>query len=131
VSESREPLAHLLRGIEELCRGAADSLALARDRLEHAGPERAAFEGALGSLADRVAEWLASAVTLDELRAALRAEVSRWELRAGEDAAARRVYELFTALLELLEPDAAAAPEAGAPRRAASRGFRGRPREPR
>jgi hypothetical protein len=131
VSESREPLAHLLRGIEELCRGAADSLALARDRLEHTGPERAGVERAVASLADRMSEWLASAATLDELRASLRAEVVRWELRAGEDAAARRVYELFAALLELLEPDAATAPEVGAPRRAGSRGFRGRPREPR
>ena len=131
MSDPRAPLEHALRGVEELCRGAADALALARERVARADVGSEAIERTLGALAETAADWLASAAALDDLREALRAEAARWELRAGEDPAARRVHDLVLVLLDLLEPDASAAPGASAPRRAPSRGFRGRPREAR
>jgi hypothetical protein len=131
VSGERAPLEHLLRGVEELCRAAGDAAALARERVARSAAEGEALSRALASLAETASEWLANAAATEELRAGLRAEALRWELRAGEDPAARRVHDLVTALLDLLEPAASAAPESGAPRRSARRGFRGRPREAR
>jgi hypothetical protein len=125
MSESRTPLDHLLRGVEELCLGAAEAVARARERLARAEAGEA-LERTLGVLGDALGSWLANAAALDEVRAALRAEAARWELRAGEDPAAERVHALVVAVLELLEPDDAPASAAGAPRRAAARGFRGR-----
>ncbi|MFQ5697841.1 MAG: hypothetical protein ACE5IL_06090, partial [Myxococcota bacterium] len=39
---------------------------------------------------------------LAQVRSALRDEIARWEARAREDPAARRVRDLFVALLEAL-----------------------------
>ncbi len=131
MSDARAPLEHLLLRVEELCRGAADALAFARERIAHADGGSPTLESTLGSLAGTAADWLARAPAADELRAGLRAEAARWELRAGEDPAARRVLDLVQALLDLLEPGAGHAHGAAAPRRAPLRGFRGRPRETR
>lgn len=40
---------------------------------------------------------------LEELRQSVRKEVERWELRADSDPAARRVRDLFQALLDVIE----------------------------
>jgi hypothetical protein len=128
VSDARAPLEHLLRGVEELCRAAADAAALARERVARVGADADALPRVLAQTAS---EWLANAAASEELRAGLRAEAARWELRAGEDPAARRVHDLVLALLDLLEPAPRAAPDATSARRSASRGFRGRPREAR
>jgi hypothetical protein len=127
VSDERAPIEHLLRAVEELCRAGADAAALARERVASAGAQDA-IARALGSLAESTSEWLANTAATEELRAGLRAEAARWELRAGEDPAARRLHDLVLALLELLEPEASVSPDAGSPRRTAQRGFRGRPR---
>jgi hypothetical protein len=161
-------LRHLLRGTEELLRAASEGLAVLRARSEgargvppphSAGADRAdradgtseaaASEAAAGSLesaarqlADEVAYWLArgESQALDGLRDTLRRETLRWDLRAGEDAAARRVHDLFALLLELLgderrdaprtqdapRPDVQRATERARPPR---RGYTPRPRE--
>ena len=61
---------------------------------------------------------------LGALRHALRAEVMRWERRSAGDPAARRVRDLFAALLEMIGDEAtpdAARPIRRAPRRKTAR----------
>ncbi len=130
MAEPRAPVAHLLRGAEELLRGAAEALALARGRLETA--EFDPFARALDALGD----WLVrdESSLLAELRDALRAEHARWELRADGDAAARRIADLLAALREMLDPELAPSRGGDARRRAGPRAWRatrGRPREAR
>ncbi len=109
MAEQRRPLAHLLRGAEELLRAASEWLAVSRERGPSKGPsglERATLE-----LADQIGDWLTRGEqhVVGALRNALRMEMLRWELRAGEDPAARRVHDLFGLLLELVD-------EAGGPK---------------
>lgn len=121
MSETHRPLDHLARGLEELLRAAADALALWRDMTPRAfGPTEALLDGLVGQLT-RLLDGDEHLVR--ELRDALRREVERWELRAGEDPAARRVRELFAALLDLLdEADLGGeGDEAQRPRRSTSR----------
>jgi hypothetical protein len=130
VPEPRAPVTHLLRGAEELLRGAADALALARGRIEDADADP------LSRALDTLGDWLSRGEheLLADLRDALRAEHARWELRADGDAAAQRVADLIGALLEILDPEVAPARGAGAPRRSGPRAWRtarGRPREAR
>jgi hypothetical protein len=130
VPEPRAPVAHLLRGAEELLRGAADALALARGRIEDADADP------LARALDTLGDWLSRGESelLADLRDALREEHARWELRADGDAAAQRVADLLSALRDMLDPDVAPARGSGAPRRAGPRAWRaarGRPREAR
>ena len=88
----KDPLLHLVRGLEELLQAAA------------AGLEA----------------WREGGDLLQLLREGVRVERSRWARRAADDPAARRVRDLCTAVLDILENDAA-------PQR--SRAPRHRPRE--
>jgi len=104
MAEPVDPLHHLARGIEELMRAGAETLALARRA-------HADSEGSLGALVARLGAELSRAMEsserpwLGELRDALRSEVDRWDARARDDAAAARVRDLFAALLDVLSSD--------------------------
>ncbi len=103
MAEQRRPLTHLLRGAEELLRAASEWLAVLREQGHSEAPsglERTALE-----LADQIGAWLTRGEqhAVGALRKALRLETLRWELRAGEDPAARRVHDLFQLLLELVD----------------------------
>ena len=101
MSDERRALGHLLLGIEELLRAGAETAAALR---AHTRPgESGASEQGSGD---------ATRPLLDEVRAALAREVARWELRGDDDPAARRVRDLFEAILEAIEPQAE--PEANA-----------------
>jgi hypothetical protein len=63
------------------------------------------------------------AQALPALRDAVATETKRWEARAGEDAAAARVYQVFRALLEILE-----ASESDTPPSSEAKEVRSRPR---
>lgn len=93
MSDERPALDHLLRGVEELLRAGAEATALLRAR----------------SLPRRDDASPKPQPLLDALRSALRREVARWELRGDDDPAARRVRDLFEAILEVIEvPEAEA-----------------------
>lgn len=102
MPERRTALAHLLRGTEEFLRAASEILAALRER----GEERAAggLEAAAQELADQIGDWLTRGErhAIGALREALGKEVLRWEFRAGDDLAARRVYDLFRLLFEVV-----------------------------
>ncbi len=85
----KDPLLHLARGLEELLQAAAAGLEAWRER-----------EG--GDL-------------LQLLREGVRVERARWARHAADDPAARRVRDLCTAVLDILENDAAP-PRSRAPR---------------
>ena len=101
MPDTRAPLAHLLRGAEEILRGVADAMALARGRIEAADVDPVA------SALARVVSWLGDDPSglVGDLRDALRAEHARWELRAADDDAARRVADLLAALREFVDPE--------------------------
>ncbi len=90
MAEQRQPLTHLLRGSEELLRAASEWLAVMRERGWSKSPN--GLEKAVLELADQIGDWLTRGEqhAVRALREALRLEVRRWELRAGEDPAARR-----------------------------------------
>jgi len=101
MSNDRRPLAHLLRGIEELMQAGADAAATLRQRAEAQEGEVAEdWLSGLARIATGMDERLAPA-----LRQALEAETERWRARAADDRAARRVLELFEAILDLLSED--------------------------
>ena len=103
MAEQRRPVTHLLRGSEELLRAASEWLAVLR---EHGWSESpSGLESTVLELADQIGDWLTRGEqhAIGALREALRPEVLRWELRAGEDPAARRVHALFRLLLDLVE----------------------------
>jgi hypothetical protein len=101
MSQERRPLAHLLRGIEELMQAGADAAATLRERAESQQGELAEdWLGGLARLAMGRDGRLAPA-----LRQALEAETERWRERAPNDRAARRVLELFEAILDLLSDE--------------------------
>jgi hypothetical protein len=125
MAEPTDPLDHLARGIEELMRAGAETLALARRA-------RSDSEGSLGALIARLGAELSHALEsserpwLAELRDSLRSEVGRWDERArDDDDAAARVRDLFAALLDVLSSDGdeedRAQPARRAPRRKAAR----------
>jgi hypothetical protein len=118
LSETPRPVTHALRALEELLLSAADSLALIRARDAECGR----LERSVHDLAEQAAQWVARGEghALRSVRAAVRAEMRRWEFRAGEDPAAARVYDLFAALDDLLADD-----EDSPPRRS---GHRAEPR---
>lgn len=100
MSESPRPSAHLAQALEELLRATADLIALLRERgldgeNADAGTPRALAELVRGLASD--AESL-----LPQLRSALGDELRRWQLRAEADPAARRVAEVFEALLDVV-----------------------------
>jgi hypothetical protein len=126
MADRRSAFLHLSRGLEELMRAGAETLAVVRERAERGADEPASpLERALRGLADDAGAWLASgeSAALQALRAALRRELARWEVRAGEDPAAERVRGLFDALLGVLGESGEETPEAlrAAPWRAPSR----------
>ena len=88
MSDERRALGHLLLGIEELLRAGAEAAAALRAQ---SGAAPRGQEGERGS-----------APLLDSVRAALEREVTRWELRGDDDPAARRVRDLFEAILDLI-----------------------------
>jgi hypothetical protein len=101
MSNDRRPLAHLLRGIEELMQAGADAAATLRERAEAQQGEAAEdWLSGLARMAAGVDGRLAPA-----LKEALEAETERWRARAPDDRAARRVLELFEAVLDLLRED--------------------------
>ncbi len=91
----KDPLLHLARGLEELLQAAAAGLEAWRER---------------GAPGERKGGDLVAL-----LRAGVRVERARWARRAADDPAARRVRDLCTALLDVLEDDAAP-PQRRAPR---------------
>jgi hypothetical protein len=103
MADPRRPVTHLLRGSEELLRAASEWLAVLRERGWSEGPS--GLERTVLELADQIGDWLTRGEqhAVVALREALRLEVLRWELRAGEDPAARRVHALFQLLLDLVE----------------------------
>ena len=122
MSKDRRPLAHLLRGIEELMQAGADAAATLRESAEaQEGGVAEDWLSGLARMASGVDGRLAPA-----LREALEAETERWRGRAPDDRAARRVLELFEAILDLLRADEPSERPAGkegrrAPRRAVFR----------
>ena len=75
----------------------------------------------LDELASGVSELIVELPGLDELRRSIRSEIKRWDLRADSDSAARRVRDLFQALLDVIEPHPDPRPRpsrAGGPREA-------------
>jgi hypothetical protein len=122
MSKDRRPLAHLLRGIEELMQAGADAAAALRERAEVQEGELA--EDWLGGIA-RMALGPDGRL-VPALRQALEAEAERWRARAPDDRAARRVLELCEAILDLLSEEEPSERPAGrersrAPRRAVFR----------
>jgi hypothetical protein len=103
LADAHKPVTHALRAVEELLLSAADSLALIRERDSDAG----SLERTVHDLAELVASWVARGEgrALRSVRTAVRSEMQRWEVRAGDDPAAHRVYELFAALDDLLGDD--------------------------
>ena len=105
MAEPKTPLEHLAGGLEGLLRAGADALAVWQEQaaaggsklesLEQLGPELSRLFGARNS------------ALLEPLRVALRSEVRRWAKRAGEDPAARRIHDLFAAILDIIEEDSA------------------------
>lgn len=123
MKPERTPLEHLARGLEEFLRAGADALEVWR---QGAGAGRGGEAAMLEQLANEWARFLerGDGPLLGALRQALRLEVSRWEERCADDPAARRVRDLFAALLEVIggEPTAdATRPPRRAPRRKAAR----------
>ncbi len=134
MPESPSPLDHLTSSLEELLRAGAAGLARLRERTEGPVASAGSLERLIRDLADELDSWLARADSplLGPLRAALRAETRRWEFRAAEDPAARRVHDLFALLLDALgddaEPTRSTTPR---PRRAPPRAPRSQRPEPR
>ena len=118
MSDERRALGHLLLGIEELLRAGAEAAAAFRAQ-SGAGPREQ--ETRTGS-----------SPLLDSVRRALEREVARWELRGDDDPAARRVRDLFEAILDVIgspaespQSEAVSSPARNAPspsRRSAARG---------
>ena len=108
MPDSPSPWHHLARALEELLLASSEGLALAQQHTKGFGV--GAFEHTTRRLAEQTAEWLATSnlPALRALREALRSEVLRWDRRSDGDPDARRVRDLFEALLELIDYDDAA-----------------------
>ena len=90
MSDERTAVTHLLLGIEELLRAAAEAAAALRARtVTTPGAERPS---------ERTEEMF------DSIRATLEREIARWDLRGDDDPAARRVRDLFEAILDVMQP---------------------------
>ena len=122
MSERERALVHLAKGWEELLLACAEGLASWRIRLEsgEAGAPETGLEALLQLWSDLEARGAAGLLPL--LQKALRDERERWERRAAGDAAARRLRDLCSALLDVIEPELRADETAArAPRRAPRR----------
>ena len=101
MPDQPRPLAHLLRGAEELLRAGAEATAILRERTD-AQTEGPVDDWIAGLL--RLAR-SADASLLPALENALEREATRWRAKADDDRAARRVMEFFDAALDLLRDD--------------------------
>lgn len=122
MSERERALVHLAKGWEELLLACAEGLASWRIRLEsgEAGASETGLEALLQLWSDLEARGAAGLLPL--LQKALRDERERWERRAAGDPAARRLRDLCSALLDVIEPELRADETAArAPRRAPRR----------
>lgn len=105
MAEPNEPVAHLMRAAEELLLAAAGVLSISQERVRRSpGEPSGALSSVIGTALTAFSE-LAGEELLADLRRIVRAETARWEERAASDAAARRVRDIFAALLDVIAAD--------------------------
>ena len=98
MSRSKDPLLNVVVGIEAFLRAAADGLALWRASVEQrqeCRPSESSGNSVRGNAR--------RSDPLETLRVALRQERARWAELAEDDSAARRLHDLFAALLDILD----------------------------